>query len=76
MQLTAFQVHKSWLIRAALVLLVTVLADGVAVGFAQRPLFWAVLIPGTLPLSMFFFVAVPILREDKRKSQTGIPGRG
>ena len=74
MKPTALQVHKSWLIRAALVLLATVLADGVAVWFAPRPLLWAVLIPGSLPLSMFVFVAIPILREERRKSQTGIPG--
>jgi hypothetical protein len=74
MKLSAFQVHKSWLIRAALVLLVTVLADGAVVWFAQRPLLWAVLIPGSLPLSMLVFVAIPILREEKRKSQTGVSG--
>jgi hypothetical protein len=73
-KLTAFQVHKPWLIRAALVLLATVLADGAVVWFAQRPLLWAVLIPGSLPLSMFIFVAIPILREEKRKSQSGIRG--
>jgi membrane protein YdbS with pleckstrin-like domain len=74
MQLTALQVHKSWLIRAALVLLITVLADGVVVWFTQRPLIWAVLIPATLPLSMVVFVANPKLREERRKSQAGIPG--
>jgi hypothetical protein len=74
MKLAAFQVHKSWLIRAALMLLVTVLADGAVVCFAQRPLLWAVLIPGCLPLSMVVFVAMPILREERRKSQSGIPG--
>jgi hypothetical protein len=74
MNLTALQVHKSWLIRAVLVLLVTVLADGAVVWFAQRPLLWAVLIPGSLPLSMFVFVANPILREERRRSQTGISG--
>ena len=74
MRLSAFQVHKSWLNRAAMVLLVTVLADGAVVWFAQRPLLWAVLIPGSLPLSMLVFVAIPILREEKRKSQTGISG--
>lgn len=67
MKLTAFQVHKSWLIRVALVLLATVLADGAVVWFAQRPLPWAVLIPGSLPLSMFVFVAIPILREERQK---------
>jgi hypothetical protein len=53
---TAFQVHKSWLLRASLVLVVTCLVDGVAVWFTKRPIFCAVLIPGTLPLSMFVFV--------------------
>ena len=76
MQLTAFQVHKSWLIRAVLVLLITVLVDGTVVWFVQRPLLWAVLIPATLPLSMFVFVANPILREESRKSPTGIPAPG
>jgi hypothetical protein len=74
MKLTALQVHKSWLIRAVLVQLVTVLADGAVVWFAQRPLLWAVLIPGSLPLSMFVFVANPILREERRRSQAGISG--
>jgi hypothetical protein len=74
MELTAFQVHKSWLIRAVLVLLATVVVDGVVVCFAQRPLLWATLIPGTLPLSMWFFVALPVLREAKRKSKTGTLG--
>jgi len=74
MKLTAFQVHRSWLIRAVLVLLATALADGAVVWFAQRPILWAVLIPGSLPLSMFVFVANPILREERRKSHSGIPG--
>src|ERR1700683_2716527 len=75
MKLTAFQVHKSWLIRVVLVLLATALADGAVVWFAQRPILWAVLIPGSLPLSMFAFVAIPILHEEKRKSRIGISGR-
>jgi hypothetical protein len=71
MNLTAFQIHKSWFTRAALVLLVTGLADGTVVWFAQRPLLWAVLIPSSLPLSMFLFVGLPMLREERRKSQGG-----
>jgi hypothetical protein len=65
---TAFQVHKFWLIRAVLVLLITAVADGVVVWFAQRPLFWAVLIGSSLPFSMTVFVAIPVLREESRKS--------
>jgi hypothetical protein len=74
MKLTAWQVHKSWLIRAALVLVVTVLADGAVVCFARRPILWAALIGGSLPLSLHVFVALPILREEQRKSETGIRG--
>ena len=65
---TAWQVHKSWVIRAALVLVVTCLADGVAVWFAKSPLLWATVIPATLPLTMLFFVAIPVLRQENRKS--------
>jgi hypothetical protein len=54
-----------------LVLLVTVVVDGVVVWFAGRPRLWATLIPGTLPLSMWFFVARPLLRDEQRKSDTG-----
>jgi hypothetical protein len=68
MKPTAFQVHKFWLIRAVLVLVVTVLADGVVVWFAQRPIFWAALIGSSLPFSMVVFVAIPLLREERRKS--------
>jgi hypothetical protein len=68
MKPTAFQVHKFWLIRAALVLVVTVLADGVVVWFAQRPIIWAALIGSSLPFSMVVFVAIPLLREERRKS--------
>jgi hypothetical protein len=75
MKLIAFQVHRSWLVPAVLVLLVTVVVDGVVVCCAQRPPLWAALIPGTLPLSMWFFVALPLLREEKRKSRTDVLGR-
>ena len=74
MKPTAFQVHKSWLIRAALVLVATALAEGAVVWFAQRPILWATLIGGSLPVSLHFFVAIPILREEGRKSETGIRG--
>jgi hypothetical protein len=60
---TAFQVHRSWLIPAVLVLVGTGSADCVAVWFAQRPIPWAVGIAATLPMSLFFFVVVPVLRK-------------
>jgi hypothetical protein len=70
MNLTAFQVHKSWVIRAVMVLAVTCLAEGVVVWFAQKPLFWVTLIGSSLPFSMVAFVAFPILSEERRKSKS------
>jgi hypothetical protein len=69
MKRTAFQVHKFWMIRAALVFAVTVLADAVVVSFVQRPFFWSALIGSSLPFTMVTFVAFPVLREGKRKSE-------
>lgn len=68
LKLTAFQVHKTWLIRAVLVLVVTVLADGVVGGLATKPFPWVVLIPGSLPLTMFWFVGRPLLKQAERES--------
>jgi hypothetical protein len=68
MNSNAFQVHKPWLIRVALVLVLTILADGVAVWFALRPILWATLIASSLPITMFVFVALPLLRQESTKS--------
>jgi hypothetical protein len=68
MTLTAFQVHKLWLIRAMLVLVLTCLAEAIVVYFVQRPIFWATLIGSSLPFTMVVFVAIPVLREESRKS--------
>ncbi len=70
MKLTSFQVHKSWLIRAALVLLVTCLAVSAVVLFVAKPIPWVGLIAGSLPLSMVVFVAMPLLRV-RGRSQAG-----
>jgi hypothetical protein len=69
---TAFEVHKSRLMRAALVLTVTCLIDATVGWFATKPFPWVVLIPGSLPLSMFLFVARPLLKQAERASQTGV----
>jgi len=68
MKLTAFQTHKSWLIRAVLVLVATCLAEVAVVWFVKRPILWVGLIAGSLPLSMLVFVAFPILREESQTS--------
>ncbi len=68
MKLTAFQVHKSWLIRVALVLVVTVVADALTAWFVPRPLLWCALIGSSLPISMAVFVVIPMLREARGQS--------
>jgi len=69
MKLTAFQVHKSWLVPTLLILLVTCLIYGVVGSFAARPFPWILLIPGSLPLSLYFFVGGPLLRKEKQDSK-------
>jgi hypothetical protein len=73
---TAFQVHKSWLIPAMLVLVITVLADAAVAWLAAKPFPWIVVIPSTLPLTMFVFVALPLLKQAQRQSQPDAPKRG
>lgn len=73
--MTAFQVHKSWLIPAMLVLVVTCLIYGIVGSFAAKPFPWILLIPGSLPLSMYVFVGRPLLKKEKQDSQTGARGR-
>jgi hypothetical protein len=63
MKPTALQVHKSWVIRAVLVLAATVLAEVAVVSFLSRPLVWVALIAGSLPLTLYVFVAMPLLKR-------------
>jgi hypothetical protein len=72
MKLNAFQVHKSWLIPTLLVLLITCLIYGVVGSFAAKPFPWILLIPGSLPLSMYFFVSRPLLRKEQQASKPGL----
>ena len=68
MKLTAFQVHKLWLTRTALVLVVTVLTDGLTAWLVPRPVLWCTLIGCSLPISMAVFVGIPMLREARGHS--------
>ena len=68
MKLPAFQVHKSWLTRTALLLVVTALAVSATAWFVQRPILWCTLIASSLPLTLFVFVVMPTLRQESRKS--------
>jgi hypothetical protein len=63
--LSAWEIHKFWLIRAAAVLLLTVLAAVLAVLLAPRPIPWVALIAGSLPITMALFVALPVLRAEE-----------
>ena len=69
MKLIAFQVHKSWLVPTLLILLITCLIYGVVGSFAAKPFPWILLVPGSLPLSMYFFVARPLLRKEQQDSK-------
>jgi hypothetical protein len=73
--MTAWQVHKWWVMRTALVLLVTCSIDAAIGGLAAKPFPWVVLIPSTLPLSMICFLAKPLLKKEERESRTGARGR-
>ena len=66
-KLTAFQTHKTWLLRAVSVLLVTGLAELAVVEFVERPIVWVILVSSTLPFTLLNFVAFPVLREEQRK---------
>jgi hypothetical protein len=65
---SSWQVHKSWVIRAALVLAVTGLADAAVGCLAPRPILWCTLIASSLPISMIVFVVLPMLRQEAKKS--------
>ncbi len=68
--MTAWRVHRWWLIRTALILAAAGLADAAVGGLAAKPFPWVVLIPGALPLLMIFFVAMPLLKKEQQDSQT------
>ena len=72
MKLTAIQIHKSWLLPTLLILLVTCLIYGIVGSFAAKPFPWILLIPGSLPLSMYLFVGRPLLRKEKHDSKPGV----
>jgi len=73
--MTAWRVHRWWFLRAAAVLVITCLLDAAVGGFAANPFPWVVLIPATLPLSMTFFVSLPLLRKEQQDGGAGPPAR-
>jgi hypothetical protein len=68
MSSSVWQVHKVWVMRTVLVLLATVLAEVAVVWSLQQPIRWVGLVAGTLPLTLFFFVALPLIRSEGGKT--------
>jgi hypothetical protein len=60
---SVWQMHRSWALRAMLVLAATALLEAAVVWLAPRPVLWAALVAGTLPLTLVFFVAFPLIRR-------------
>ena len=65
-----WQAHRFWVVRAMLVLIVTAMAEVLVVWLLPQPLVWVALIAGSLPLSMFFLVALPLLKSQPHRSGT------
>ena len=63
-----WQAHRFWVVRAMLVLIVTAMAEALVVWLLPQPITWVALIAGTLPLSMIFLVALPLLRREGGKT--------
>jgi len=61
----AFEVHRSWFIPAALILCITGALDAIVAWLVPNPFPWLGLISGSLPLTMFFFVAWPLIRKER-----------
>lgn len=68
MSSSVWRVHRFWVLRAAQVLLVTALAEVVIVWSMPQPVRWVAWIAGTLPFSLFLFVALPLIRREARPS--------
>jgi peptidoglycan/LPS O-acetylase OafA/YrhL len=62
----AWRVHRWWFTRAALVLLVTVLIEAAVGGFVAKPFPWIALVAGSLPFTLFVFVALPLVKKEER----------
>jgi hypothetical protein len=63
----AWNVHKWWLRRAGAVLIGTVLAEVIIVLTTAQPIRWVGWIAGSLPVSLYVFVVLPLIRRDSLK---------
>jgi len=65
MNASVWQVHSFWVLRTALILVITALAEAALVFALPQPARWVALIAGTLPVTLYFFVALPLIRKDQ-----------
>jgi hypothetical protein len=65
-----WRAHKFWVVRAMLVLTITAMAEALVAWLVPQPIVWVALIAGSLPLSMIFLVALPLLESHPRRSGT------
>jgi hypothetical protein len=63
----AWHTHKGWLTRAAAVIVLTGLTEALTVYFVPHPLRYLAWISGSLPLTMFLFVAWPLIKAHDQK---------
>jgi hypothetical protein len=63
MDKSAWRTHKGWLTRAVVVIVLTGLAEAITVCFVRQPLRYVAWISGSLPLTMFLFVAWPLIKD-------------
>jgi hypothetical protein len=55
-----------WVWRMAAILVVVALIDALVVLFVARPLLWAAVIPGLIPLLTAIFVVIPYINATKQ----------
>ena len=67
MNASVWQVHRSWVLPTMLVLVLTALAEVAIVWVLAQPARWVALIAGTLPVTLYFFVALPLIRKEGAK---------
>jgi hypothetical protein len=63
-----WRAHRFWVVRVMLVLIATAMAEALVIWLLPKPIIWVALIAGSLPLSMIFLVALPLLESHPRRS--------
>jgi hypothetical protein len=58
--------NMKWALRMAAILVGVTLLDALVVLFVDRPLLWAAVIPGLIPLLTAIFVIIPFINATKQ----------